>query len=243
MPQSSDPIAAADRTSRRVLLVVDSATVALFVRTLLDRWGMMTQAADVKGTDLPDLEGIDLAIVDAGCRNADAVVAACTERAIPVLALLPAGMSLAGVKAEIVLPISAPELHEALLHCLDRNLMHSLAEAGIDADEIVALWGGTNDPRFLRVAGVFIAELENRLPLLPLLLSKADRAGLELQAHSIKGAATNVGATTAHAVALKLESLSQTGSVEELAALVTDLHGVARMAMARLRTLIDAHQG
>jgi HPt (histidine-containing phosphotransfer) domain-containing protein len=241
MPQSKDSAVPADQAKRRVLLVEESATVRLFVRALLDRWGCTVQTADAQRTELPELAGFNLVVVDATCRDADAIGAACSARAIPVLALLPEGMKLGGATAEVALPINAQEFQVSLLHCLDRSLVQSMAEAGIDADAIVALWGAVDDPRYLRVVDVFITEMANRLPRLSRLLSKTDRAELELQAHSIKGAAANVGATALHTVALKLETMSHATSSDELAPLVAELSAVAELAMARLRLL--AHSG
>jgi HPt (histidine-containing phosphotransfer) domain-containing protein len=241
MPQSRDSAVPADQANRRVLLVEEGATVRLLVRTLLERWGCAVQVADPQRTDLPDPTGFNLIVVGATCRDADAIVAACSARALPVLALLPEGTKLGGATAEVALPINAQGFHVSLLHCLDRSLVQSMAEAGIDADEIVALWGTVDDPRYLRVVNVFIAEMANRLPRLAGLLSGTDRAELELQAHSIKGAAANVGATVLHTVALKLETLSHTARSDELALVVAELGAVAELAIARLRLL--AHTG
>jgi HPt (histidine-containing phosphotransfer) domain-containing protein len=241
MPHSRDIAVPADQAKRRVLLVEEGATVRLFVRTLLERWGCAVQVAEPQSTELPDLTGFDLVVIGATCRDAEAIVAACSARAIPVLALLPEGTKLGGATAEVALPINAQEFHISLLHCLDRSLVQSMAEAGIDADEIIALWGAVDDPRYLRVVVVFIAEMADRLPRLAGLLSGTNRAELELQAHSIKGAAANVGATALHTVALKLETMSHTASGDALAPVTAELRSVAELAIARLRLL--AHAG
>ena len=118
-----------------------------------------------------------------------------------------------------------------------------LQAAGIDAEAIISLWQAIDNPAFLRVAEVFIAELADRVARLPALLEGDDRAGLELQAHSIKGAASDVGAGAIHAAALRLEARSLTGSRDELAALATGLLAAAGPGAACLQALIDAARG
>jgi HPt (histidine-containing phosphotransfer) domain-containing protein len=242
MPQSRDSAVPADQAKRRVLLVEESPTVALFVRALLERWGCAVQVVDGQGAAPPDLSGLELAVIDTTCRNAGAIAAACSARAITVLAMSPDGAKLSDATAEIALPINVQEFQVSVMHCLDRSLVQSMAEAGIDADEIIVLWGGVDDPRYLRVVGVFIAEMETRMAQLSVLLSGQARTEIELQAHSIKGAAANVGATALHTVALKLEAVAHGASRDELAASVGELQAAAGLAVVRLRSLIETAQ-
>jgi HPt (histidine-containing phosphotransfer) domain-containing protein len=127
-------------------------------------------------------------------------------------------------------------------HCLDRRKAESMRAGGIDADAIIALWGAPDSPSFLGVASVFVAELEVRMTLLPALLAGIDRAGLELHAHAIRGAAANVGATAIHTAALRLEAQSRTASADELAALAAGLRRASVPAMACLQSLVRAGQ-
>lgn len=244
MPQTEDSPAPPAGRVRRVLLVEDSATVALFARALLERKGFTLRLVDGHGNALPALAGerYDLAAVNAALPGATAIAAACADRAIPVLAILSGGSTLAGAAAEVATPINALAFHTAVQHCLDRGKVRAMAEGGIDADAIYTLWGTTGSPSFLAVARVFVAELEERLTLLPALLAGDDRAGLELQAHSIKGAASNVGAIAIHAAAQRLEARSLAGGSAELAALAAGLQSAAGPGIACLRALVRAGQ-
>src|SRR5579872_866889 len=240
MPHPENKGLPANHVTKRVLVLEDSLTVTLFVRTLLEQWGYAVGLAAANNLGLPGLGDYQLVVVDAAWPDADAVVSACVNHAIPVLALISDGARLRGTTAEVALPIKTQDFRLAVMHCMNNGIMRSLAEAGIDVDEIIALWGTVDDAKFLRVASVFVAELEERLPLIRQLLAIVDRVGLERQAHSIKGAASNVGATAIQAIAFKLETLSLTGSAEELAQRITELHTIADAGIMRLRTLINS---
>ncbi len=244
MPQTQDSAAPAGGRIRLVLLAEHSATVALFARALLERSGFTVRLADAEAKALPALAGetYDLAVVDAAMQDAAAIAAACAARAVPVLAILPDGYALAGAAAEVTAPINAMAFQAAVRHCLDRRKVDLMAAAGLDADAIFGLWGAIESLSFLGVASVFVAELEERFTLMPALLASGDRAGIELQAHSIKGAASNVGATAIHAAALTLESQSRTASIGELTTLAADLRTAAAPAIACLQSLIHACQ-
>lgn len=244
MPQIQDSTVPADGRARQVLLAEDSATVALLARTLLERRGFVVRLVDGDKQALPALaqESYDFAAVDTAVHGAAAIAAACADRAIPVLAIVSDGGALAGAAVKVATPINAFAFQAAVQLCLDRYKVQSMAAAGIDTHAIVELWGTVDSPGFLRVAGVFVGELQSRLALIPALLAGADRAGLELQAHSIKGAASNVGADAIYAAALKLEAQSLSGGTDELAALVADLQAAAAPGIACLQALILAGQ-
>ncbi len=244
MPQTQDSAAPAERHVRRVLLAEHSPTVALFARTLLERKGFTVRLVGGEGEALPALteDSYDLAVVDAAVPGAGAIAATCAAQAIPVLAILADGGTLEGASAEVAAPINATAFHAAVRHSLDRSKAALMQAGGLDAGAILALWGATDSQSFLGVAGVFVTELEERLALMPALLAGDDRAGLELHAHSIKGAASNVGATALHAAALALEAQSRTAGPDELATLAAGLHTAAVPAIACLQSLIRARQ-
>jgi HPt (histidine-containing phosphotransfer) domain-containing protein len=238
MPQTQDSAAPAEDRVRHVLLAETSPTVALFVRTLLERGGFTVRLAGADGTALAG-QGYDLAVIGGAVPGAGVLAAACAEQAIPVLAIVSGGVPLAGAAAEVAIPVNVAAFHAAVQHCLEQGKAQAMAAAGIDADAIFALWG-PNNASFLRVVSMFISEFAECLADIQVLLGRDDRAGIERQAHSIKGAASNVGATAIQAAALELETQALTGSPGELAALAAGLQTAAGPGIACLQALVRA---
>ena len=81
----------------------------------------------------------------------------------------------------------------------------------------------------IRVTDVFLADLPRQIEILKELLEKGDCRGAGRQAHSIKGAAANVGGERLRRVALEMEKAAEDG------ALVAVKHRMAELETQFLR--------
>jgi CheY-like chemotaxis protein/HPt (histidine-containing phosphotransfer) domain-containing protein len=81
-----------------------------------------------------------------------------------------------------------------------------------DADELIERLMG-NSVLARRVAGAFIDSMPRELLALSNAIANSDAPAIALTAHSIKGAAANVGGVAVSEVAAKLESFGKTGAI------------------------------
>jgi hypothetical protein len=84
-----------------------------------------------------------------------------------------------------------------------------------DLLQIVENWGGPEDPIYRAVLGIFVPEALR----LRVAIGSADPAGLARQAHTLRGAAINVGATRLAAAAGALEHAAPGATADAIAAL------------------------
>ena len=231
--------------TERVLVVVQSKTVGLFVRGLLERWGFAVLPADGANTALAILADgrIDTAVIDAAIPGAEIVARTAAASTVPVLAICSGGLTLEGAASEVSPPIEAAAFRSAVLACRARIEREPPPAAGIDTNAVAALWGTTGNPGFHRVAKVFIRELETFVAHIPGLLAPEDRDALERHAHSIKGAASNVGAGALAAIALQLENEAKSGQDDRLRGLIAAIETEAWAAISGLRALMPVKPG
>ena len=215
-----------------IALATGGSTIGVLVTGLLTRWEFIVRRVT---SEDDGLDGAALAIVDMGLPDAEQLVAACVDRGVPVLAIAPAGQQPPGAMASIGLPIAPAALHAAVLQCLDGS-----GRKPIDYDAVRMLWDDPADPGYLRVAGVFIGELDRFAQNLPEFLQADDRRLLERQAHSIKGAAASVGAAQVEDAARALEAAARSGSDILLRQLATALEKTVQPTIRELDSLIRA---
>lgn len=103
---------------------------------------------------------------------------------------------------------------------------------GLDKPAIDELWAGDEDT-YAKIAQIFIEELEWRLPG----LTAATETEIEHHAHSLKGAAANIGATHLNALAAELETLSSKRCSEDLRHLISDIEKEADIVCEELLTV------
>ena len=85
----------------------------------------------------------------------------------------------------------------------------------LDKDAIKEVWAGDMDT-YAEISQIFLDELSWRIPG----LKDAALNDVEHHAHSLKGAASNVGATELSRLAAELEAIANAGSGERCAPLV-----------------------
>jgi len=210
-----------------ILLIEASATVALYITAVLQRMDLAVQRLDPAAASIA-LADNAFAIAILGAPAA-ALVPACAQAGVPVLALCPAGESIPGATATLALPLDPAALKAAVTACLPPQ--------PLDHAAIVALWNDVANPIFKRIAAVFLDELATRLTHLSSLSAGTNRADVLHEAHAIKGSAANVGATALSSAALALETAAKSTHTE-LPPLMIKVQAAARQATAALRDLI-----
>jgi HPt (histidine-containing phosphotransfer) domain-containing protein len=242
-PQSEDGTVPAEGMlhSPSILLAEDGATVALHAQTLLERWGyaVLRTGCDAAAVAAIGEGGYDLVVIGAGA-GAAGVASACSglgaSNSLPFIALEQFGNELHNAVATVRLPINPPELRAAVEQCL-------AARGAINHAGVASMWGSTANAMFLRVARVFIGELNERLSKLATLLPDGNAAAIELEAHAIKGAASSVCAGAVEAAAARLETGAEGGDPASLQRLLSQLQAAAAQAVAALERIIEGNSG
>ncbi len=227
MEQSAGP---APETPRRIMVIDASLTVSMMICGLLRRWGHVAE------TQLPEGH-CDLVIADPAA--ADPRLAELRRLGVPWLALLSAGHTRDAADAAfwVYKPIQAAELQTAVARCLDDTRPLGAAN-GIDTEAITELWGGTDSANFRLVATAFLREMAQCLAMVARALAEQDRRRLAREAHSVVGAAANVGAPQISQAARAVEEAAPHAGPERLRALVEQLTAISRRDLPALEALL-----
>ncbi len=215
--------------SRRVLVICNSATVAMLIVNLLKRWGLVPN---------PDMEAGDtysLVIADADC--ADHRLADARRDGVPWLAVRGSGASriASDASAWISKPIVADMLHEAVMRCLVAQTAQF--EDGIDLNVVTELWGSSESTSFRLVLDIFLGEVQTGLASMKDASERGDRNSVLMEAHSLASASANVGAAAMSRAARTLETLAPYAEKAQLSDLVRELHNIAERDLPILRRL------
>lgn len=97
---------------------------------------------------------------------------------------------------------------------------------------------GDNDEFLREIAGIFLEDTPLRIAELDQSLAARDISKFVRAAHSIKGSSANLGALSLRTAAEKLEHLSRTDGLDNLAGLVADVKTEFARAQAELGRLI-----
>jgi len=101
----------------------------------------------------------------------------------------------------------------------------------LDRGAIDEIWAGDIET-YAEIAEIFLGELEWRIPGL-----KDSCAGkLEHHAHSLKGAASNIGAVTLSGLAAELEKTAKLGKSDPADLLITKIEDEAKAVTVALKT-------
>ena len=229
MEQSVGPGSGAPK---RILVIDVSLTVSLMICGLLRRWGHVAE------TQLPD-SACDLVIADPA--TADPRLAELRRRGVPWLALLSAGTMREAADAAFWVhkPIQSAELQTAVTRCLE-TATAAPPVSGIDVGVIGELWESAENAGFRMVAKAFLREMDQCLAQVNRALAEEDRRRLAREAHSVVGAAANVGAPEISQAARAIEEAAPHAGLERLRALVDQLTVISRRDMPVLHGLIEA---
>ena len=222
----------------RVLLASGSRSTATYVGMLLRNLGFDICRADTSEQLAAGLVEypIDIAIATIDSPLLEEILARCSGseggRAIPVLGLVPPGATLHGATLEVSLPIDGVTLQRSIAQCL------ATTAGPIDERRILALWGATDSADFVRVARVFVTESHDRIAQIDGCLAGGDLKGIEREAHSLKGAASYVGASTVELLSARLEKSAARGDLTQVTELARTLRDNIAPSEAALRKLI-----
>lgn len=216
---------AAFLSRQRVLVVERGATVGLAIAAWLRGWGMAVELVKTVAAAQDRLvaAGFDLVVADAGLTGLDV-------GRLPIVTVLPPGSPPPSGRF-VARPVQADALRAAVAAALS-------PPAGIDLAAIEALWGGSDGPAFRRVARAFIAEAEERVAAIAMACAADDRCRLEREAHSLAGAASNVGAKALTTLARELEMAAPIAESEVLADRAQTLRAAGARDLAELRRIV-----
>jgi HPt (histidine-containing phosphotransfer) domain-containing protein len=105
------------------------------------------------------------------------------------------------------------------------------SDLAIDVKRMEALNSLLGEAEFRRLAQTFLGDLSRRVTTMNQLGARGDLAGLEREAHSLKGTAGSYGLDRVSAVSAKLEAASAAASADAIKPLLGDL-GAAMSASA-----------
>ena len=112
-----------------------------------------------------------------------------------------------------------------------------------DIGAIEALWGSTDYPIYHRIVRVFIGEVRDRVARIAALQESGDLTAIEIEAHSIKGAAGNVGAHAIRDAAMRLEAAVARRDGTAIPPLTETLRRATEAGIVALEQLLTAASG
>ena len=232
--------------SGRILIAEDSETNAMVAKKMLDRLGLdyhhVTDGAAAVDAALES--EFDLVLMDVSMPHLDGLEATriLRERGYqqPIIAMTAHALKgdrdhalKSGMSGYITKPVRPKALREALEAWLpQKDQPQTPQEDGVcalDAEAIEEVWEGDLET-FAEIGRIFVNELSWRLPG----LKDAKHGELEHHAHSLKGAASNIGATELSRLAAELESLSRSGETARVEDLVQRIESEADAVHAAL---------
>jgi CheY-like chemotaxis protein len=183
---------------------------------------------------LPDLDGYEASRL---IRNPATRV---RNHEVPIVAMTACAMSgdrekclAAGMNDYLSKPIDAAPLEHAIEYWTARSGSNTQAAptspaapnpptVDFDSDDLLERLGG-NEAAARRVIGIFLSDMPRQLKALASAVEGADSETTRCTAHSIKGAAANVGGVRVREVASSLEQLGKAGTLETAPGLLDKL--------------------
>lgn len=231
----------------RVLIAEDSETNAMVAMKMLERLGLefehVTDGA--AAVDAALSETFDLVLMDVSMPTLDGLEATRILRdrgyTVPIIAMTAHALKgdrdqafKVGMSGYITKPVRPNALRDALGKWLSGALAPADAEetnfAALDTDAIREVWEGDLET-YTEIGRIFLDELAWRIPG----LSNANVVELEHHAHSLKGAASNIGATELSRLAAELESLAKSGVHGRVTPMIKSIESEA----ARVREALE----
>ena len=241
--------------SGKVLIAEDSETNAMVAKKMLDRLGLDYHHV-VDGAAAVDAaldQDFDLILMDVSMPSLDGLEATriLRERGFekPIIAMTAHALKgdrdhalKGGMTSYLTKPVRPKALRESLEAFLPSQPASEPSEAtavsALDEDAISEVWEGDLET-FAEIGAIFIEELDWRLPG----LKGASSDEVEHHAHSLKGAASNIGATELSRLSAELERLAKSGDNRNATDLITSIESEAMdVKQALERTYIGAHQ-
>lgn len=229
-PQSVKP----ETLSGRVLIAEDSETNAMVAKKMLDRLGLEYEHV-VDGAAAVDaaLKGdFDVVLMDVSMPNLDGLEATRILRqrgfTTPIIAMTAHALKgdrdqafQIGMSGYITKPVRPNALRDGLAQWLapatpPETQSEETEMTALDKDAIQEVWDGDMET-FAEIGRIFVDELTWRVPG----LNDPANDQIEHHAHSLKGAASNVGATELSRLAAELEEMARTGRTNRFESLIS----------------------
>lgn len=231
----------------RVLIAEDSETNAMVAMKMLERLGLefehVTDGA--AAVDAALSETFDLVLMDVSMPTLDGLEATRILRdrgyTVPIIAMTAHALKgdrdqafKVGMSGYVTKPVRPNALRDALGKWLSGAPAPADAEetnfAALDTDAIREVWGDDLET-YTEIGRIFLDELAWRIPG----LSTANVNELEHHAHSLKGAASNIGATELSRLAADLEALAKSGVHGRVTPMIKSIESEA----ARVREALE----
>ncbi len=223
----------------RILLAEDNITNQQVALGLLKKLGLRAEAVANGAEAVHALESIpyDLVLMDVQMPEMDGLEAtrrirsaqsAIQNHRVPIIALTAHAMQgdrerciEAGMNDYVSKPVSARALAEVLARWLPKKDESSAAVVFDRAGMLVRL---LNDEDLAQeVIAIFLNDTPRQIEALQGYLAAWDAAGVERQAHTLKGASSNVGGEALRALALEIEKAGKAGDLGAAIARMHDL--------------------
>ena len=221
----------------RILIAEDSQTNAMVAIEMIKKIGLdYVHVTDgVAAVDAALSGTFDAVLMDVSMPNMDGVAATAMlrERGYdrPIIAMTAHALKAdrdralqSGMSGYVTKPVRPMALYEALARWVmpdqdapDGSAKPQLTEA-LDKPAIEELWAGDEDT-YAKIAEIFLDEMEWRLSG----LDEASISELEHHAHSLKGAAANIGASQLSALSAQLEAIAGAGATSKPTGLVAEI--------------------
>lgn len=240
VPSADEHASEATPLSGRVLIAEDSETNAMVAKKMLDRMGLEYEHVidGAAAVDAAVQGSFDIILMDVSMPNLDGLEATRILRqrgiTVPIVAMTAHALKgdrdqafQIGMSGYITKPVRPKALRSTLQKWLPHapTNHHHFEEPQMDAldkDAIQEVWDGDLET-FAEIGQIFMDELTWRIPG----LKDPDLHQLEHHAHSLKGAASNVGATELSRLAAELEAFANAGKHELCAPLVARIEAEA----------------
>lgn len=233
--QVKAPKTITNQLSGHVLLAEDSDTNAAVAGHMLRKLGVSFERVK-NGREafvLGRRKSFDLILMDIGMPDVDGLKATRMLRDVgcdtPIIALTAHALEgdrenafSQGMDGYLTKPLRLPELASQLTEWMSPMSEENTTTGGLDLPAIEELWGDDMET-FNEIGQLFLAELDQRLAT----LDSVDLNTLERDAHSLKGAAANVGASALSALAAELEVVARNRSTDHVARLLGSIKSEA----------------
>lgn len=231
----------------RILIAEDSETNAMVAKKMLERLGLdFEHVTDGAAAVDAALSGaFDVVLMDVSMPNLDGLEATRILRergyTVPIIAMTAHALKgdrdhafKVGMSGYITKPVRPNALQDALGKWLSDipkpNEIKETLMAALDTDAIREVWDGDLET-YAEIGRIFLDELSWRIPG----LADANIIELEHHAHSLKGAASNIGATELSRLAAELESLAKSGAQARVAPMIKAIESES----ARVRDALE----
>ncbi|MEO0450025.1 MAG: PAS domain S-box protein [Pseudomonadota bacterium] len=239
----------------RVLIAEDSETNAMVAKKMLDRLGLEYEHVldGAAAIDAALSQDFDVVLMDVSMPNVDGLEATRILRqrgfTTPIVAMTAHALKgdrdhafQVGMSGYLTKPVRPKALRAALYPWLASTDPEPVAEprhhqmehkmSALDQDAIQEVWDGDLET-YAEIGRIFVDELNWRLPG----LKDHSHHDLEHHAHSLKGAASNIGATELSRLAAELEEMARVGKTARIEPLVDSIEAEAAAVRTELETV------